>query len=174
MKRLILFFMVITVLSSCQERAPEPKEPEIAEADPMMEKFHKNVETTKAYLQAFCDKDSTKLFSYVTEDYIWSPPSVGRDSLPLATWKDAMKGFMAGYNDIQFTEGQYYAGLGEDQKPNGDVRVYGLWKSKMAESGADQRLKWYAVLFFNDDGKIVHSAEWYDTADLTRVYEGED
>ena len=43
MKRLILFFMVITVLSSCQEKAPEPKEPEVAEADPMMEKFQNNV-----------------------------------------------------------------------------------------------------------------------------------
>lgn len=113
------------------------------------------------------------MFSYVTEDFIWSPPSVGRDSLPRATWEEAMKGFMASYNDIEFTNGLYYAGLDEDQKPNGDVRIYGLWKSKMAETGEDQRLKWYAVSFFNEEGKITHMAEWYDTADLTRPYEGD-
>ncbi len=174
MRHLILFFTALLVLTACQEKAPEPQEPEVAEVDPMMEKFHKNVETTKAMLQAFCDKDSTKFFSYVSDDFIWSPPSVGQDSLPMETWKEAMKGFMAAYNDIEFTNGQYYAGLDEDQKPNGDVRTYGLWKSKMAETGAEQRLKWYSVGFFNEEGKIVHMAEWYDTADLTREYKGEE
>ena len=173
MKNLFLILTLCLFVSACQEKAQAPETAEVAEVDPNMEKFQKNVETTKAMLQAFCDKDSTKMFSYVTEDYIWSPPSVGRDSLPRATWEEAMKGFMGGYNDIQFTDGAYYAGLGEDQKPNGDVRVYGLWKSKMAETGAEQRLKWYAVLFFNDDGKITHTAEWYDTADLTREYKEE-
>ena len=173
MKNFVLFFAVFTLLAACQEKAaPVPKE-EIAEVDPNMETFQKNVETAKAYLAAFCKEDSTKLFSYVTDDYIWSPPSVGRDSLPRETWEEAMKGFMAAYDNIEFTNGLYFAGLGEDQKPNGDVRVYGLWKSKMAETGDEQRLKWYAVLFFNEEGKIVHSAEWYDTADLTKPYEGE-
>lgn len=166
--------MALLVFSACQEKAPEPKEPEVATVDPNLENFHKNVETTKAYIQAFCDKDSTKMYSYVSEDFIWSPPSVGQDSLPIEIWKEAMKGFMATYNDIEFTNAQFFSGLDDDQKPTGDVRVYGLWKSKMAESGADQRLKWYAVLFFNDEGKAIHSAEWYDTADLTREYKGED
>ncbi len=173
MKNLIFLLMAVLVLSSCQEKAPEPKEPEMAEVDPNIEKFNANVETTKAMLQAFCDKDSTKMFSYVTEDFIWSPPSVGRDSLPRSTWEEAMKGFMAAYNDIELTNDQYFAGLAEDQTPNGDVRIYGLWKSNMAETGDPQRLKWYAVGFFNEEGKMTHMAEWYDTADLTRVYEGD-
>ena len=174
MKKVLLILLAMAIFTSCQEKAPAPKEAEVAEVDPNMEKFHKNVETTKAMLQAFCDKDSTKFFSYVTEDFIWSPPSVGQDSLPRATWEEAMKGFMAAYNDIEFTDGLYFAGLDDNQKPNGDVRIYGLWKSNMAETGDPQRLKWYAVSFFNEEGKVTHMAEWYDTADLTRVYEGED
>ncbi len=172
MKNFILFFAGLTLLAGCQEKAAPVQQAEVMEVDPNLEKFNQNVETAKAYLQAFCEKDSTKLFSYVSDDFLWSPPSVGRDSLPRETWEEAMKGFMAAYNDIEFTEGQYFAGLDENQKPNGDVRVYGLWKSKMADSGAEQRLKWYGVLFFNDEGKVIHSAEWYDTADLTRAYEG--
>ena len=142
MKKVLVFLFALALLTSCQEKAPAPKEAEVVEVDPNMEKFRKNVESSKAMLQAFCDKDSTKFFSYVTEDFIWSPPSVGRDSLPRATWEDAMKGFMAAYNDIEFTDAQYYAGLDENQKPNGDVRIYGLWKSTMVETGEPQRLKW--------------------------------
>lgn len=173
MKRIILSFAVLSIFLACQEKATTP-EAEVVEVDPNMEKFYANVESTKAMLKAFCEKDSTKMFSYVSEDFIWSPPSVGQDSLPRATWEEAMKGFMAAYNDIQFTNDVYFAGLDDNQKPNGDVRVYGLWKSKMAETGQEQRLKWYSVMFFNDEGKMVHSAEWYDTADLTKPYEGED
>lgn len=174
MKKFILFFAVLTFLTGCQEKAAPVQQAEVMEVDPNLEIFQKNVETSKAYLRAFCEKDSTKLFSYVTDDFIWSPPSVGHDSLPRETWEDAMKGFMGAYNNIEFTNGLYFAGLDDNQKPNGDVRVYGLWKSKMAESGAEQRLKWYSVLFFNEAGKITHSAEWYDTADLTRAYEGDE
>ena len=174
MKKVVFILLALALFMSCQEKATAPKEAEVVEVDPNMEKFHKNVETTKAMLQAFCEKDSTKFFSYVTEDFIWSPPSVGQDSLPRTTWEETMKGFMAAYNDIEFTNGLYFAGLDDNQKPNGDVRIYGLWKSNMAETGDPQRLKWYAVGFFNDEGKITHMAEWYDTADLTRVYEGED
>ena len=173
MKNLLLILTLCLIVSACQEKATAPETVEVAEVDPNMEKFERNVETTKAILQAFCDKDTTKMFSYASEDFIWSPPSVGRDSLPRATWEEAMKGFMANYNDIQLTDAAYYAGLGEDQKPNGDVRVYGLWKSKMAETGAEQRLKYYGVMFFNEEGKVTHTAEWYDTADLTKAYEGE-
>ena len=174
MKKVLLSLLTLAIIVSCQEKATAPAEAEVVEVDPNMEKFHKNVETTKAMLQAFCDKDTTKFFSYVTEDFIWSPPSVGQDSLPRATWEEAMKGFMADYNDIEFTSGLYFAGLDDNQKPNGDVRVYGLWKSNMAETGDPQRLKYYGVTFFNEEGKITHMAEWYDTADLTKVYEGDD
>ena len=115
MKKLILILVIPLLIVACQEKAPEPKEAEVATVDPNLEIFNKNVETTKAMLQAFCEKDSTKMFSYVTDDYIWSPPSVGQDSLPIATWKEAMKGFMASYNDIEFTNGMYFAGLDENQ-----------------------------------------------------------
>lgn len=92
------------------------------------------------------------------------------DSLPKADWEEAMKGFMKAYNDKQLTDAQYYAGLDEDQQPNGDVRVYGIWNSKFAESGKDSKVKWYAVYFFNDEGKITHQAEWYDIADLSKEF----
>ena len=176
MKRLVLIVVGLILLTACQEKKAAPDAAEMAamdKPDPNMEKFERNTATARDFLQAFCDKDSTKMFSYISDDFIWSPPSVGRDSLPREAFTEAMKGFMTSYNDIQLTDAQYFAGLDDNQKPNGDVRAYGLWKSKMADSGKDARLKWYAVMFFNDEGKIIHHAEWYDTADLAKVYEGD-
>ncbi len=167
MKKIILLVTAIALLVSCQEKVQEPQAPM---PDPNMEKFQKNVETTKAFLEAFSNNDSLNFGQYVTDDFIWSPPSVGRDSLPRAVWEEAMKGFMKMFDNKKLTDAQYFAGLGEDQKPNGDVRAYGLWKSNFADTGKDARLKWYAVFFFNEEGKITHQAEWYDTADLTKEF----
>lgn len=170
MRNFLFLFIGLLLLTSCQDKTTPPVAEAVPEMDPNMEIFESNVATAKAYIAAFCANDSTKMFSYVTDDFIWSPPKVGQDSLPRATWEEAMKGFMDAYSDKELTMAQYYAGLGEDQKPNGDVRVYGLWNSTFAESGKDSKLKWYAVLFFNEEGKIVHSAEWYDTADLEKEF----
>lgn len=167
MKKIILLITAIVLLGSCQEKV---KEPEAPMPDPNMEKFHKNVGTTKAFLEAFSNNDSLNFGSYVTEDFIWSPPSVGRDSLPKAVWEEAMKGFMKTFDNKKLTDAQFFAGLDENQKPNGDVRVYGLWKFNFAETGKNGRLKWYAVYFFNEEGKITHQAEWYDTADLSKEF----
>ena len=167
MKKVIFLLTAIVLLASCKEKAP------VAEAPPTdlnMEQFHKNVETTKAFLDAFSTNDSIKMVSFVSDDFLWSPPSVGSDSLPKATWEEAMKGFMKQFNDKKFTDAQYFAGLDDDQRPNGDVRVYGLWKSTFAETGKDSRLKYYAVYFFNEEGKISQQAEWYNTADLSKEF----
>ena len=169
MKKVFVFLAVALLAFSCKEQATEEVAMEVV-ANPNMEKFENNVETVKAAMAAFCAKDYDKMSSYTTDDFIWSPPSVGQDSLPKAEYEKAMKGFMNAYNDITFTEAEYFAGLDEDQQPSGDVRVYGLWKSKHAESGKDSMLKYYGVFFFNDQGKIVHIAEWYDTADLMKEF----
>ncbi len=170
MKKVFIFLAIAGIAFSCKQQQPAEEMVMEVMTDPNMETFEKNVETVKATMAAFCAKDYDKMSSYLTDDFIWSPPSVGQDSLPKAEYEKAMKGFMEAYNDITLTEALYYAGLDEDQKPNGDVRVYGLWKSKHASSGKDSMLKYYGVMFFNEEGKIVHTAEWYDTADLMKEF----
>ena len=167
MKKVVFLLTAIVLLASCKEKSPVAEAPA---PDLNMEQFHKNVETTKAFIDAFATNDSIKMVSFVTDDFIWSPPSVGSDSLPKATWEEGMKGFMKQFNDKKFTGAEYFAGLDDNQQPNGDVRVYGLWKSTFAATGKDSRLKYYAVYFFNEEGKIKHQADWYDTADLSKEF----
>lgn len=172
MRTILILLMCLIFVYACEEEKKAPEEPqqEMPAEDPEMNKFRENTETVKAAIEAFKSKDTTKLASYVSEDFIWSPPSVGMDSLSRRDWMEAMQGYMDKYDDIQLADALYYAGLDEDQNPNGDVRAYGVWESKHADSGKDAKLKWYAVYFFNDQGKIVHLAEWYDTADLQKEF----
>ena len=117
--------------------------------------------------------DSTAFFSdkYMSDDFIWSPPAVGMDSLPKAEWEKAFRGFMSNFDNKKLTNPQYFAALDEDNVPDGNVRAYGTWTSNFASNGKKSMLKWYAVLQFNEEGKLSHYMEWYDSADLSKEFD---
>ena len=52
--------------------------------------------------------------------------------------------------EINFTKQLYFAGLDDNQKPNGDVRVYGTWEALNSVTKKPVLMDYYAVLFFND------------------------
>lgn len=174
MRTIVFILLCLTLMIACEEKADKQKEmveeQQPVTEDPELQTFRDNTETVKALIAAFEAEDTTRLATYISDDFIWSPPSVGMDSLPRKEFMNTMQSYMDAYDDISLTDAQYYAGLDEDQSPNGDVRVYGLWESKHADSGKDAKLKWYSVYFFNEQGKIVHQAEWFDTADLEKEF----
>ena len=167
MKKLLLLLVATAFLVSCGQT---PKE---APVNPKMDVFNKNVATTKAWLSSFMENDSTTLFSdkYITKDFIWSPPAVGMDSLPREQWENQVKSFMSIYDNKMLLNAQYFAALDEENLPDGNVRVYGTWNSILAKTGGKIKLKWYAVIRFNEEGKIAHLLEWYDSADLSKEFD---
>ena len=154
MKKIITILFCSFLFINCDSNSAE------------MINFEKNVETSKEYFQAFSDEKLDEMKSYVTDDFTWSPPPTGVDSLDINTWHNTMKGFNAGFKEINFTKQLYFAGLDDNQKPNGDVRVYGTWESLNSVTKKPVLMDYYAVLFFNDEGKIYHQSEWYNAADL--------
>ena len=154
MKKLILLIICCLFVVNCDSNSVE------------MMNYEKNTLTAKKFYQSFSDKKLDQMRSFVTDDYTWSPPPTGVDSLDVETWLNSMKGFNNAFNNIEFTEQLYFAGLNENQKPNGDVRVYGTWKSLNAVTKKPVEMDYYAVLFFNDEGKIYHQSEWYNAGDL--------
>lgn len=166
MKQLLVLAMTALILS-CQPQTTATEDP----GDDAMAKFEKNVETTKMSIEAFIAKDIDKMISYSSDDFRWSPPQYGMDSLSRDVWIQVVTGFMKDYNDITFENPLYFAGLGEDQKPSGDVRVYGTWKSTHVPTGKPVGMKWYAVYQFNEEGKVNAQLEWYNAADLTPAEE---
>lgn len=166
MKKLIVLFILATLVLSCQENKQTVE-------NSKMSLFKKNTETTKAWLDAFMKNDSTTFFSdkFMSDDFIWSPPAVGMDSLPKSEWEKAFRGFMTNFDNKKLTNPQYFAALDEDNLPDGNVRVYGTWTSNFASNGKKSMLKWYAVFQYNEEGKMSHYMEWYDSADLSKVFD---
>tara|TARA_B100001057_G_C22607577_1_gene855276 strand:+ start:56 stop:556 length:501 start_codon:yes stop_codon:yes gene_type:complete len=166
MKKIIFFLMLSAFVLGCQENKQ-------TQDNSKMSLFNKNTETTKAWLEAFMKNDSTTFFSdkFLSDDFIWSPPAVGMDSLPKSEWEKAFRGFMTNFDNKTLTNPQYYAALDEENLPDGNVRLYGTWVSNFADTGKKSKLKWYSVVQFNEEGKISHYMEWYDSADLSKEFD---
>lgn len=153
MKKLILFFLPIVFV--------------FCESNKMgLEKFKKNTQTAEKFFEAFSNNEIDKMKSFVDANFLWTPPMSGMDSLSVEQWESQMKLFNDLYDNIAFTNAQYYAGLDEEMRPNGDVRVYGTWKSNYALTGQPTELDYYSVLFFNEKGKIQSQSEWYNYSDI--------
>ena len=151
---------MVSLLAACTHTKPTADNP--AEAA-----YAKNLATAKKFIEAFSAKGSITMASLVTDDFMWSPPPVGADSLPKAKWYVAMKNFMGTYNDITFTNVLWRKGVDSSNQFDGGVRVYGLWKSTFASSGKTGLLKYYAFMEFNSDGKMTSQSEFFNTPDLT-------
>jgi ketosteroid isomerase-like protein len=159
MKKFLLSLVIMAALVACNNNTAV----KTTAAD---EAYTKNLATAQAFFAAFAAKDSVKMASYVTDNFVWSPPAVGQDSLSKDKWYAQMQVFMSTYNDITFTNGLWRKGVDNDNNLDGSVRVYGLWNSKFASSGKTSLLKYYASFEFDKDGKIAWQAEYYNAADL--------
>jgi len=153
---------------ACQPAAEQPAAEAPAEetTDLAMEAFETNAKVVRQYLDHFINKDMDAMKAMMSDDFFMSPPEWGQDSLDTEQWQEREQFFMDNYSEITFEDDQYFAGLDDDQTPNGDVRVYGNWH--FTYNGNNQRgaMKFYAVFFFNEEGKINGVMEWFNTADL--------
>jgi ketosteroid isomerase-like protein len=159
MKKILLSLVIVAALVACNNSTAV----KTTAAD---EAYTKNLATAQAFFAAFAAKDSVKMASYVTDNFMWSPPAVGQDSLSKDVWYAQMQVFMSTFNDITFTNPLWRKGVDMDNNLDGSVRVYGLWNSKFASSGKTGLLKYYCTFDFDKDGKIAWQGEFYNAADL--------
>ena len=159
MKKILLSLVIVAALVACNNSTAV----KTTAAD---EAYTKNLATAQAFFAAFAAKDSVKMASYVTDNFMWSPPAVGQDSLSKDVWYAQMQVFMSTFNDITFTNPLWRKGVDMDNNLDGSVRVYGLWNSKFASSGKTGLLKYYCTIDFDKDGKIAWQGEFYNAADL--------
>ncbi len=159
MKKFLLSLVIVAALVACNNSTAV----KTTAAD---EAYTKNLATAQAFFAAFAAKDSVKMASYVSDNFMWSPPMVGQDSLSKDAWYAQMQVFMSTFNDITFTNPLWRKGVDMDNNLDGSVRVYGLWNSKFASSGKTGLLKYYCTFDFDKDGKIAWQGEFYNAADL--------
>ena len=160
MKKILIALVTVATFAACTNTSE-------VKTDAANEAYTKNLATTQAFFAAFAAKDSVKMASYVTDNFLWSPPMIGLDSLSKDKWYAQMQVFMKTYNDIQFTNPLWRKGVDNDNNFDGSVRVYGLWKSKFASSGKDNSIKYYATFEFDKEGKIIWQGEYFNASDLS-------
>ena len=155
MKYLVNLTFLLFILVSCNQNTPDT-----SAFDKGLAMFEKNKAIADKTFNLFIAKDLDGMLNMYSDDLIWSPANTS-DSLSKAAFKEGMTGWMTEFEVFSFDERQYYPGVDDNYVPNGSVRVYGTWNGTH-NSGAQTVTKYYCVLEFNDDGKIVTDLEWFD------------
>ena len=150
--------------------------------------FNKNVQTFMDFTVAFGEEDIDRVVAFFADSALWSPPEynsyewLSRDEL-----KGALSNYMKSFDGLKFTpginlpEGNVVDGFwgGSRYRSDGlentsslssaspnNIRVYGTWSSVHTESGKETFSKWYAIVNFNDNGKIVRFNDWFNVDGL--------
>ena len=151
-------------------------------SDENQAKFEQHIESFRTFAKGFNAEDMEMTLSVVSEDVQWSPPYYnGGQLVGYDEFKSAVQGYFDNFDEIEFMEGE-----GPNMNPNSDpndnsaywsgslyssatptdnpdgLRVYGVWKWKHTETGAEGGNKWYGLINFGDDGKISGFSDWMD------------
>ena len=162
MKKLFLCALVSASLIACSEKKSD---------DTNLELYKKNLEVAKEFIAVFSAKDSTKEAALLADNFKWTGPAIGQDSLPKDSLLAGDKVLMNTYNDTKLTNVQFVPGVDPvTYKLDGAVRVYGTWVSKFASTGKLNKLKYYALFEFDSAGKISYLEEYANLEDLKKEF----
>ena len=169
MRKLAILLIILFV--SCQ--APTSG---VSETD--SNTFEQNVQTIKdAWIQGFEEENLEKAISFMADSIKWTGPNgntVGMESL-----KQSIQYWMETFDEMTYSEGDGLPGtdvgfwggntypVSQAMSGPNNVRMYGTWSMKNTASGKTAKTKHYAVLTFNEDGK-VHTATEYASFDEVR------
>ena len=169
MRKLALLLIILFV--SCQ--APTSG---VSETD--SNTFEQNVQTIKdTWIQGFEEENLEKAISFMADSIKWTGPNgntVGMESL-----KQSIQYWMETFDEMTYSEGDGLPGtdvgfwggntypVSQAMSGPNNVRMYGTWSMKNTATGKTAKTKHYAVLTFNEDGK-VHTATEYASFDEVR------
>ena len=140
--------------------------------------FEQNVQTIKdTWIQGFEEENLEKAISFMADSIKWTGPNgntVGMESL-----KQSIQYWMDTFDEMTYSEGDGLPGtdlgfwggntypVSQAMSGPNNVRMYGTWSMKNTATGKTAKTKHYAVLTFNEDGK-VHTATEYASFDDVR------
>ena len=169
MRKLAILLIILFV--SCQ--APTSG---VSETD--SNTFEQNVQTIKdTWIQGFEEENLEKAISFMADSIKWTGPNgntVGMESL-----KESIQYWMETFDEMTYSEGDGLPGtdlgfwggntypVSQAMSGPNNIRMYGTWSMKNTETGKTAKTKHYAVLTFNEDGK-VHTATEYASFDDVR------
>ena len=180
----ILAIVILAAISySCNNSAVlkvmEEPEKGIVVSEEDKAKFQEQIDVFRTFTKGFYDEDIDLLMSVVADSVQWSPPEYnGGEIVGYDGFKAIVLAYFENYDEITFNEAEgligsdnaFWSGslysTGEINTDPNVMRVYGTWVCHHTETGATVYNKWYAVLGFNDDGKIATFSDWFDVSGM--------
>lgn len=166
-----LAILLIILFASCQ--APTSG---VSETD--SNTFDQNVQTIKdTWIQGFEEENLEKAISFMADSIKWTGPN--GDTVGMESLKQSIQYWMETFDEMSYSEGDGLPGtdvgfwggntypVSQAMSGPNNVRMYGTWSMKNTASGKTAKTKHYAVLTFNEDGK-VHTATEYASFDEVR------
>jgi hypothetical protein len=179
----LIVFALLTLTACDQKKSGETEE--IKETTEMQESpdyaaFDNKVEIIRSFLKAHEDENPEAQQGLLADTLKWSPPYYNANKwLGKADYLAALQNYHKDFENIKFEEGIMMA----DSLVNGmwsgsvfpkdqasisadAIRVYGTWKGTHTESGKEIGVKWFALAWTNDAGKISQISEYFDAHGL--------
>ena len=144
--------------------------------------FEQNVQTIKdAWIQGFEEENLEKAISFMADSIKWTGPNgntVGMESL-----KQSIQYWMETFDEMTYSEGDGLPGtdvgfwggntypVSQAMSGPNNVRMYGTWSMKNTTTGKTAKTKHYAVLTFNEDGKVHTATEYASFDDVRNSFE---
>lgn len=168
----LLAFYMLLIVGCSPATQDRPTEAEVSV-------FKKNVSTFQIWKKSHELEDIDMFMDILADSLQWSPPNYEGEILGKKELKAALSEvYFPLFENIQFTEGEglpypdapgYWGGstfssrdeMALSFNPN-SLRVYGLWTAKHSETGTPIQFKWFALIDFNEDGKIVKFSDYMD------------
>jgi len=182
-----LIILALLTLTACdQKKSEETKETNEIEVTKEMQEtpdyaaFDKKVEVIRSFIKAHEDENLEAEQALFADTLRWSPPNYnGNKWLGKSDLVAAMQNYHKDFENVKFEEGIMLADslvngmwsgsvFPKDQASNTPdaIRFYGTWTGKHTASGKEVGLKYYALGWINDAGKIVQFSEYFDAHGL--------
>ncbi len=181
MKNLIFSILALAILTlvACKQQV-EKEGDQISENVvtelPDYVAFNQKVVTLRSFIKSHSDEDLNALKELLADTLKWSPPAYnGNQILGKNDYLNVLEGYHQDFENIKYDEGIILGAIKESGWWSGSVfpkenassspdaiRLYGTWTANHTESGKEVGVKWYAIFWVNDAGKIAQITEYFD------------
>lgn len=173
-----ILMLALLTLSACKQAAPEVEQEVIEQPD--YAEFDKKVAILRSFVQAHADENLEAQRALLADTLKWSPPYFnGNEWLGKEDYLAVLKSYHENFENIKYSEGIPLAGATGDGMWAGSVfpkeeassaanaiRQYGTWTATHTPTGKEIGVKWFAISWINEDGKIAQMTEYFDVNGL--------
>ena len=167
MKKIFYLIPALFILHSCTETNSTSS---VLEEN--NEIFDTHVETFKNhFLKGFEEENLELMLSMYADSLSWDGPNEGGVTFNKSDLSGVIQNYLENFDDIKLNNQLYFGGsiYSTPMEPSNDpnyVRVVGTWTNTHTASGAPTTIKWHAVMWFNEDGKVYRGTDWMDVSSL--------